>query len=123
MLVFLDYFFVLLHGSLVCFNLTGWIWRKTRRLHLVLMSLVLLSWFGLGLVYGWGYCPCTDWHWQVKRELGERGLPASYIKYYADNLTGLAWDAQLVNLLTLVITLVLFALSVWLNWRMRGTSH
>ena len=32
---------------------------------------------GLGAVYGWGYCPCTDWHWDVKRRLGETGLPRS----------------------------------------------
>jgi hypothetical protein len=26
-----------------------------------------LSWFGLGLFYGIGYCPSTDWHWRIKR--------------------------------------------------------
>ena len=28
MYTFLDYFFILFHGSLVIFDLTGWAWRK-----------------------------------------------------------------------------------------------
>lgn len=39
------------------------------------------------MFYGRGYCPCNDWYWQVKRELGETGLPASYIKYFLDLTT------------------------------------
>lgn len=113
----LDIFFVVFHGSLVLFNLTGWIWEKTRRIHLVTIGLTVLSWFGLGIFYGWGYCPCTDWHWDVKRRLGETGLPNSYIKYYLDALTGLSWDPALVNTTVLIIGLGALFLSIWLNWR------
>jgi len=119
MYAFLDWFFVLFHGALVLFNLGGWMWQTTRRLHLVMISLTLLSWFGLGVFYGWGYCPCTDWHWQVKTRLGETGLPSSYIKYYADQLAGRAWDPLLVDAVTLLSSLSAFVLSCWLNWRDR----
>ena len=117
MCLFLDYLFVALHSILVLFNLTGWAFRTTRRLHLVTIGLTLLSWFGLGVFCGWGYCPCTDWHWRVKRKLGELDLPASYVKYYADRLTGLSWDPAFVNAVTVALGLAAFAASGWLNWR------
>ncbi|MDH3880669.1 MAG: DUF2784 domain-containing protein, partial [Desulfobacteraceae bacterium] len=59
MYTFLDYFFIVFHGSLILFILTGWAWKRTRRIHLITISLTILSWFGLGIFYGWGYCPCT----------------------------------------------------------------
>jgi hypothetical protein len=112
---FLDWFFVIFHGALVLFNLTGWAWRRTRRLHLATISLTLLSWFGLGVFFGMGYCPCTDWHWRVKVRLGETDLPNSYILYYLDKITGTAWDPALVDVLVLGSTLLALVLSVGLN--------
>lgn len=117
MYLFLDYFFVLLHGGLVLFNLTGWAWRRTRRIHLATISLTLVSWFGLGIFYGWGYCPFTDWHWRVKRQLGEIDLPYSYITYYADKVTGIDWDPFFVETVTVVFAVAALILSCWLNWR------
>ncbi|MGH8453683.1 MAG: DUF2784 domain-containing protein [Nevskiales bacterium] len=117
MYTFLDGFFVALHTGLVLFNLTGWIWKRTRRPHLAVISLTILSWFGLGAFFGWGYCPCTDWHWRIKRALGETGLPDSYIKYYLDRLTGIDWNPFVVDMATLVLGLTVLALSCALNWR------
>ena len=117
MYAFLDYFFFIFHGSLVIFDLTGWAWRRTRRLHLITIGLTILSWFGLGIFYGWGYCPCTDWHWEVKREIGETNLPNSYVKYYVDKLTGFTWDPLVVDTTVLILGLFAFALSCWLNWQ------
>lgn len=118
----LDAAFVVFHTSIVVFNLTGWIWKRTRRLHLLVIGLTCLSWFGLGLFYGWGYCPSTDWHWQVKRTLGETGLPASYVKYYLDRLTGLSWDPAVVDTAVAALGLSALVLSVWLNVRDRMRS-
>ena len=114
---FLDIFFVVFHFSLIAFNLTGWIWRKTRRLHLVTIGLTILSWGVLGLFYGWGYCPSTDWHWDVKRELGETHLPYSYVKYYLDRVTGMSWDPGTVDLLVSLLGFTALGLSIWLNIR------
>ncbi|MCY4399270.1 MAG: DUF2784 domain-containing protein [Gemmatimonadetes bacterium] len=113
----LDVLFVVVHTLLVGFNMLGWAWRRTRRLHLIAISATLLSWFGLGLKYGWGYCPLTDWHWDVKRALGETGLPASWLKYYLDLVTGLDWSAALVDGLVIGSALAALALSVVLNLR------
>lgn len=113
----LDVLFVVFHSSLVIFNLTAWMWGRTRRIHLVVIGLTVLSWFGLGIFYGWGYCPCTDWHWQAKRALGETDLPASYVKYYLDALTGLAWDPAVVDVGVAVLGLSAFGISLYLNVR------
>ncbi|MEX2602874.1 MAG: DUF2784 domain-containing protein [Gracilimonas sp.] len=115
-LVLLDYFFVLFHFALITFNLTGWLWQKTRRLHFYMISATIFSWIGLGLFYGWGYCPCTDWHWQVKRELGETGLPASYIKYYLDQVFGFSWDPFTVDVLVAVLGIGAFLISIFVNY-------
>ena len=112
-----DALFVLLHALLVGFNLLGWVWRRTRRLHLVAISLTLLSWFGLGMARGWGYCPLTDWHWSVKRALGETGLPASWIKYHLDLITGIDWSPEVVDSVVIGSTLATLVLSVAVNVR------
>lgn len=114
-----DVFLLFLHGSLVLFNVCGWAWRRTRRLHLCVIVATLGSWFGLGLVYGWGYCPLTDWHWRVKRALGETDLPASWIKYYLDGLTGTAWDQAVVDALVVVSATAALALSACMVHRDR----
>lgn len=114
-----DVILVAFHTALIVFNMLGWAWRRTRRFHLLTISATLLSWFGLGIAYGWGYCPLTDWHWQVKRALGEAGLPASWVKYYLDQLTGLAWNAALVDGLVIGVALAALVLSVGLNVRDR----
>ena len=117
MYVFLDFFFLVLHGSLIVFILTGWIWPKTRRVHLLVMTLTFSSWIGLGFFYGFGYCPSTDWHWRVKEELGETDLPDTYVKYYLDRLTGLDWRPPLVHALILTFAATALGISVALNWR------
>lgn len=117
MYTFLDYFFIVLHGSLVLFILTGWARKRTRRIHLMVSGLMISSWFGLGIFYGWGYCPFTDWHWKVKRELGEMNLPNSYVNYYVNQLTGSTWDPFLVDTAVVTLGLLAFAVSCWLNWK------
>jgi len=118
-----DILFAVFHTALIVFNTLGWAWGRTRRLHLFTISATLLSWFGLGVTYGWGYCPLTDWHWQIKRALGETGLPASWIKYYLDRITGIAWSPGLVDAIVVGTALTALVLSVVLNVRDRRRTH
>jgi Protein of Unknown function (DUF2784) len=114
----LDIFFVLFHTSLIFFNLFGWIWRKTRILNLLLLGLTGASWLFLGLIVGTlGYCPLTDWHFNVLNKLGESGLPSSYVKYLADRLTGLDLNPSLVDHITLYAFLTALIISLVLNIR------
>jgi len=116
---FLDVFFIIFHTVFTLFNLLGWIWLKTRRIHLITLGLTALSWFGLGLFYGMGYCFCTDWHWQVRLKLGKTDMPHSYIKFLVDELTGLDVSASLVETCTMLFFILAVVLSVLLNIRDR----
>ncbi len=115
MLVFLDYLLTIAHLVLIGFNLLGWIWKKTRKAHLITIGLTAASWFILGIWFGWGYCPITDWQWQVKEKLGETNLPNSFIKYYADKISGKNFDAVLVDKITLFTFLAVIVLTIFLN--------
>lgn len=111
----LDVFFVVFHSALILFNLFGWIWRKTRLWNLVTLLLTACSWTLLGIFYGWGYCPLTDWHFQVLRKLGHTGLPTSYTKYLLDRITGMDWNTGLVDTATLVSLVLALVVSLYLN--------
>jgi hypothetical protein len=112
----LDFFFLVFHASWIAFILAGWIWPATRRWHLLVIGLTWMSWLGLGLFYGIGYCPSTDWHWRVKTARGEVGLPNSYVKYYVDAITGVGWDSHLLDTTVLIIALAALGFSITLNW-------
>ena len=119
----LDIFFVVFHSSLVLFNLFGWIWRKTRVINLITLSLTGASWLFLGMIYGsLGYCPLTDWHFNILIKLGKTDLPNSYIKYLIDRLTGLNINATLVDQVTLYSFLAAIAISIFFNVRDRWKS-
>jgi len=113
----LDRVFFIFHTLLIGFILVGWVWRKTRRLHLLSLILIAFSWFGLGLFLGIGYCPCTDWHWQVRASLGKTDLPHSYIKFLLDSCLGEDLDAGIVDFLTIFLYFGVFLLSGFLSWR------
>ena len=115
MLRILDLFFSFLHIAFTLFNLIGWIWKGTRKLHLITLSATAASWFILGIWYGWGYCFLTDWQWSIKEKLGEKNLPASFIKYFADKVTGSDIDPTLISTLTLVCFLLAVVLTLYVN--------
>jgi hypothetical protein len=116
MLEALDIFYTFLHLAIVFFNLFGWIWKKTRKAHLVLMSLTLLSWFVLGIWKGWGYCPITEWQWDIKEKLGETNLPNSFIKYFADKISGQDIQASFVDSVTLISFITVVLITIYVNF-------
>lgn len=116
MLSLLDILYTALHLVIIVFNLTGWIWPGTRKLHLVVLGLTVMSWFVLGIWYGWGYCPLTDWHWDVKTQLGEKELPASFVKYFADKISGSDINSSLVDYVTLGCLVFAVGAAVYVNF-------
>lgn len=113
----LDVCFFVLHTAFIVFIAAGWAWQRVRRAHLASVGAVAFSWLGLGLVFGLGFCPCTDWHWRVRERLGDRALPDSYIKFLADRLTGCDWNAAWVDGVTVCALAIAAGLSIVLNWR------
>lgn len=112
----LDIFLTISHMIIVGFNLFGWIWKKTRMANFIVIMITASCWFILGIWYGIGYCPVTDCQWQVKEKLGERDLPNSFIKYWADKLTGTDVNTQFIDVLIAVCFVVAVIISVYLNF-------
>jgi hypothetical protein len=115
MLIFLDRFFFVFHTGIIVFNLFGWIWRRTRFANLLTLSCTILSWSVLGIWYGFGYCPFTEWHWRVRTALGDGDLPDSYIKFLVDSLTGWSVSQSFVDPAALVLLLLSLFASVTTN--------
>ena len=114
-LIFLDYFFIIFHTVFILFNLTGWMFRKTRKIHFATMLLTFFSWFILGIWFGWGYCFCTDWHWKVRTALGYANGSRSYIHFLLNMILGVNLNENLVINLTLFCFALCLALSILLN--------
>ena len=120
MLYLADILFTLLHIIIILFNLFGWIFPATRKANLVCIMITAFCWFVLGIWFGWGYCPVTDWQWHIKEQLGETNLPASFITWLANKITGMRFSDALINLLTLVFFLLAVIASVYFNFKKPG---
>ena len=116
----LDIFFYVFHTAIIIFMLCGFMWKKTRKPHLVLAVLVALSWSVLGIWYGFGYCPFTDWHHQARVKLGQYDMPNSYIKFLVESVTGWDVNAQLVDFFTMAFFLAALTVSIAVNLKKRG---
>jgi len=112
-----DTFFLVFHTLLIFFILFGWIWKRTRLVNLILIILTAGSWTILGIFYGFGFCPLTEWHFSVLRKLGHYNLPASYIKYLADRITGYECNQVWVDRVTLLGLIIALVCSVFSNFR------
>lgn len=110
--------FFVFHTAWILFNCLGWIWRRTRRWHLATVTLTALSWSALGTWYGWGYCPCTDWHWQVRARLGYQD-PPSYIQLLIREVSGIDPGPVWSDALAVTTLAVVAVLTVVLNIRDR----
>ncbi len=116
---FLNYFFFVFHTIILLFNSFGYIPKKTRRLNLVMLLLTTFSWFVLGIWYGWGFCICTEWHWEVRRHLGYYDTD-SYTHLLILKLMGLNLPQHAVDIGTATLFFVSLALSLFMNigdWR------
>ena len=112
----LDLLLTLLHFVIIGFNLLGWIWKRTRKLHFIVVCATAACWFILGIWFGIGYCPITDWDWQIKEKLGEHNLPNSFIKYYADMIAGHSVNANLIDMLTAAGFFMAALLAIYFNF-------
>lgn len=115
---FLNVAFFAFHTLWIAFNCVGWLWRQTRPIHLITVGLTAASWLGLGAYYGWGYCPCTDWHWQVRARLGYSD-PASYTQLLIHVLSGIELRQRDADAITAAVFILVTVLTIALNVRDR----
>lgn len=88
MLRLLDILLAFVHVLVVAATMTLWWPKRTRRWHLGLVGLVTSSWLILGPLRGrsLGYCFLTEWHWDIKRRLGETDLPSTFILWMFESV-------------------------------------
>lgn len=115
----LDVLFFVFHTGLILFNLLGWVWASTRRLHFICIAATLFSWGVMGAFYGFGYCLCTDWHFQVRRSLGLPVVGHTYLQLIAHVFWGGEMSRTMSNVLAgggLLLILVAMV-AVWIRQR------
>ena len=115
----LDTVYTCAHLLVIGFNMFGWIWNKLLKLHLICIIATAFSWFALGIWYGWGYCLLTDWQWEVKRQLGEKDLPASFISHMLQELSIANVPNNLVDAATAVLFFGAAGISIYKNIKNR----
>jgi hypothetical protein len=115
----LDVFFVVFHLAVIVFNLFGWIFRPLRKWNLGLLIATGLSWVVLGFFYGFGYCPLTEWHWDVLAHKGDPPSETSYTQYLVNRVFGGSIRSVVADRATLFGYLAALALSVWVNIKNR----
>lgn len=119
----LDILFTIFHSALVLFMISGWAFEKTRKIHLYVVSITLIAWLVIGFIVGTiGYCPLTDWHWDIKRSLGERDLPSSFIKYMVDKILRIDSEPIIIDAITGVGMLASVILTITFNFRTSRSS-
>ncbi|MGJ3235419.1 DUF2784 domain-containing protein [Marivirga sp.] len=111
----LNIFFFIFHGVLIIFNVLGWLFKRTRFWNLITLLATAGSWFVLGIWKGWGYCPCTDWHWMFRSKLGLPIETSSYIDFLIINLLNVDLPRSIVDTGTLIIFLACLVISIWVN--------
>lgn len=111
-----DLFFMTFHTVLIVFNLFAWLWKPLQKWHLLVIGLTFCSWLILGIWYGLGYCPLTDWHWDILYAKGETGLPRSYVAYLLYRLFSITMDAFLIDVLTVGTAVLALIGSIWVNF-------
>lgn len=111
----IDYFFFFFHSIFILFNVFGWIIPRWRFANLITLSLTAFSWFILGIWYGFGYCPMTDWHWEVRRLLGYNDNSNSYIHFLILKILGINLPESLVDVATVIVFFMAFSISIFLG--------
>ncbi|MFV7234331.1 MULTISPECIES: DUF2784 domain-containing protein [Flavobacterium] len=109
----IDYFFIVFHTVLILFNVLGWIVPRWRFANLITLSLTAFSWFILGIWYGFGYCPFTDWHWKIRQLLGYTDDSNSYIHFLILKITGINFSESFVDVSTVIVFFTAFFISVY----------
>lgn len=120
MLYLLDIALNIVHTLLLVFVLVGWVNPKTQKIHTTVLLLILFSWLLLGLYKGTiGYCILTDWHWDIKRALGQRDLPKSFISYLLMHITGINFPRSFVDVVSILGLGMAVVMAMYNHWKIK----
>ena len=110
--------FHFLHIALILFVLVGWIPEPLRVALLILCGLILLSWFGIGLIIRKpGFCLITEIQYRIRKKLGIQMAPQGYMVYLGEKMTGRAISETRMEVVTQVVFYLVTALSAYVVFR------
>lgn len=118
-LMLADHSLNIFHLVIVLFLTFGWIFARTRQLHRWAVGITAFLWIVVGAFVGkLGYCPVTDWHWQVKKLRGEENLPVSYIDYHLQKI-GIHLPPERADQIVMAVfaAIVVITLALWVRER------
>jgi len=107
-----------LHLVSTSFIVFGWIPSATRTINFYLIVLTFVSWLGLGLKQGFGYCFFTDLQSKIRRRLGREEID-SFILDFLERLTGRSLNPSSVELATQVVFYLSALASIYVNFGYR----
>lgn len=118
-LLLADHALNIFHLVIVLFLAFGWISRRCRPLHRIAVATTAFLWIVVGaIVCKLGYCPMTDWHWQVKKLRGEENLPVSYVDYNLQKI-GIHLPPERADQIVMVVFAAIIAITIFLYVRER----
>ncbi len=106
----------------ICFMLAivfGWIPQATRIFNWYLIVVTLVSWFGLGLVFGFGFCLITDIQSRIRQRLVANGTMKSFVKDLLERVTGRELNPFHVEIVTQLIFYFSVVASFYTNFAYR----
>lgn len=106
----------------ICFMLVivfGWIPQTTRMLNWYLIVITLLSWIGLGPVFGFGFCLITDIQSRIRQRLVAGGSMSSFVKDVLERTTGRELKPVYVEIGTQLVFYFCVAASFYVNFAYR----
>lgn len=115
-LIAADRLLYLAHLATILFIVFGWMLPATRMANWYLIVLTFVSWFGLGWVFGFGFCLLTGIQSKVRQRLGYREPMDSFVKYLLDRVTGRDLDPLHVEIGTQAGLYVSAAASAYVNF-------
>lgn len=109
----------LLHLSTTMIIVFGWIPPETRMINWYLIVATFVSWLGLGLVFGFGFCLFTNIQSRIRRRLGVEEPMESFVKDVLDRITGRDLNPVQVEIGTQVVFYFSAAASFYVNFAHR----
>ncbi|MEJ2362643.1 MAG: DUF2784 family protein [Gammaproteobacteria bacterium] len=106
----------------ICFMLAivvGWIPQATRMYNWYLIVITLVSWFGLGLVFGFGFCLLTDIQSRIRQRLVAGGTMPSFVTDVLERITGRELNPFHVEVVTQLVFYFSVAASFYANFAYR----
>jgi len=104
------------HAVIAVWCVFGWLVPGAEKLHLFVIVGIAISWYGLGMRYGIGYCILTDWQWRVKERLGRTTKHDSFVHLLLERASGLHINEKQVKRFAYAAYWVSAVISIYINF-------